>query len=125
MPSLFCKDSALESGLKIAVNAAGIAIALNNPALASSILPVALALQGKIDGGSDNTILNGLLQQGVAELVASASSNPIMKAEIAEALTLMNFDAVTGKIPTFSNDAIKGIIDSFMNGVKAVTQAKI
>jgi hypothetical protein len=116
--NLFCKDSVLDTGLKVAANACGMALAMSNPALTASIMPVALALQAKIDGGSDNTILNGLLQQGITELMGVTSDNPVIKAEIGQCLTLLNFDAVTGKLPTLENATIKGLIDSFMTGAQ-------
>lgn len=116
MSSLFCG-----SAVKLAANAAGIAVAIQNPALVVSIMPVADALQAKIDGGSDNAVMNGLLQQGITELLGQVNTNPMIMIEANAVLSLLNFDAVTGKLPTIKNATIKEVIDSFMTGMKAAT----
>jgi hypothetical protein len=114
MSSLFCG-----SAIKMAANAAGLAVAIQNPAMATSIMPVALVLQAKIDGGSDNAVLNGLIQQGITDLLGKVSTNPIIMVEANAILGLLNFDAVTGKLPTIKNATIKEVVDSFMLGMKA------
>lgn len=124
MPSLFCSNTG-NTILKIASNAAGIAVAMNNPALAASIMPVADVLQAKIDGGSDNAVLNALLQQGITELLGQVKANPIIMIEANAVLSALNFDAVTGKLPTIDNATIKLVIDSFMAGMKAAVPVTV
>jgi hypothetical protein len=115
----------VNTAIKISANACGIAIAVQNPAMAASIMPIADALQAKIDGGSDNAVLNGLIQQGIVELLGQVKANPIIMIEANAVLSLLNFDAITGKLPTIDNATVKLIIDSFMLGIKAVVPAKV
>jgi hypothetical protein len=118
MSSLFCG-----SAIKLAANVAGVAVAIQNPAMAQSILPVAEVLQAKIDGGSDNAVMNVLIQQGITDLLGQVSTNPIIMIEANAVLNLLNFDAVTGKLPTINNATIREVVDNFMTGMKAAVPA--
>ena len=116
MSTLFCG-----SAVKLTANAVGIAVAIQNPTLAMAIAPVAAQLKAKVDGGSDNAVLNGLIQQGITELLGTVKENPIIMIEANAVLSALNFDAVTGKLPTISNPIIIELVDSFVQGLQAGT----
>jgi hypothetical protein len=117
MSRLFCGNA-----IKLAANAAGVAVAIYEPELVKSVLPVVVAFQAKIDGGSDNAVLNSLLQQGITELLPAVKDNPVVMIEANALLTAINFDAVTGKLPVLSNADVKAVIDNFVIGMQAGTK---
>jgi hypothetical protein len=120
MSSLFCKGS-IDTVVKMAANGTGIAVAIQNPAMAIEIAPVAAALKAKVDGGTDNAVMNGLIQQGITSLLGSVKANPIIMLEANAVLSALNFDSVTGKLPTISNPVIIELVDSFVAGLTAGT----
>ena len=118
MASLFC-SGAISTAVKLAANGTGIAIAANNKALATDLMPVALELKAKVDGGSDNGVLNGLIQQGITYLVGKVSNSPIIMAEANIVLSAIGFDIANKKFPVLPNAQIVELVDAFVAGLQA------
>jgi hypothetical protein len=123
--NLFCKstEETLDTVIKVAANAAGVAVAINNPALMTAILPVAVVLKNKIDGTqattTDNQVINRLIQQGIIDLVDKVKASPIVMVEVNVVLNAIGVNIAEAKFPVLSNAVIIELIDSFVAGLQA------
>jgi hypothetical protein len=118
MSKWFCSTDSLSPLIKMAAFDAGYLIAKNNPDLNQRALPIADAIVKTIDGGGSNDTMNAVFQQAVQELLAQVS-DPLIQASIVGVLSQVKFDP---KLPNIKldNETIHGLVDSFVNGMKAV-----
>lgn len=104
---------------KLAIKAAGMVILANNPELAVTIVPAASALRTLVDKGGDNAAMNGLVQEGIASLLAHSGMSDPIKADFNIALGLLNFDIPSGKLPILDSPTIIDIVDTFCDALGA------
>ena len=117
MSKWFCSQDGLSSAAKIAAFDAGYLIAKNNPDKAKAILPVAQGIMATVDKGGSQEGMNAVFQQAVGELIAQVG-DPLIQANIEAVLSQVNFNAAAPQ--PLDNAVIKGLVDSFVNGMAAV-----